>query len=136
MDFNKLALFGAVKQRLAWLTQRQDVLARNIANADTPNYRPRDLKELRFGNVIKSMQPMSVEMWRTHERHIVGNRQATGGFADAASRAPFEASPSGNAVVLEEQMAKVNETAINHKLTTELYRKHLGMFRLAVGNRR
>jgi hypothetical protein len=32
-------------------------------------------------------------------------------------------------------MAKINETAINHKLTNDLYRKHLGMIKLALGKR-
>ncbi len=39
MDLNKVSLFGMMKQRLAWLGQRQEVLAQNIANADTPGYR-------------------------------------------------------------------------------------------------
>ncbi len=42
-----------------------------------------------------------------------------------------EVAPAGNAVDLEEQMAKVNETAIAHNLTTQLYRKYLNLVRIA-----
>jgi hypothetical protein len=38
-------------------------------------------------------------------------------------------------VDLEEQMAKVNETAVAHKLTTQLYRKYLGLMRMAASVR-
>ena len=48
----------------------------------------------------------------------------------------METSPNGNSVVLEEQMAKMGETGISHRLTTELYKKHLNMIRMAVGGRR
>jgi hypothetical protein len=37
-------------------------------------------------------------------------------------------------VVLEEQMAKASQTALDHQLTSNLYRKYLGMVRLALGH--
>lgn len=48
MDMNKLPIFAMVTQRMAWLTKRQEVPAQNIANADTPGYRPRDLTAQSF----------------------------------------------------------------------------------------
>ncbi len=52
MELDKIALFGLVKKRLAWLAQRQEVLAKNIANADTPGYKPRDLKAFDFKQLV------------------------------------------------------------------------------------
>ena len=52
MELDKIALFGLVKKRLAWLAQRQEVLAKNIANADTPGYKPRDLKAFDFRRLV------------------------------------------------------------------------------------
>ena len=40
----KLDIFQALVRRMQWLGQRQNVLAQNIANTDTPGYRPQDLK--------------------------------------------------------------------------------------------
>jgi flagellar basal-body rod protein FlgB len=50
MDLNSLALFRLMQ--LACLTQRQSVLAQNIANVDTPGYKPNDLKPFDFDSVL------------------------------------------------------------------------------------
>lgn len=135
MDFNKVSLFGMMKQRLAWLGQRQEVLAQNIANADTPGYRPRDIKPLEFrGMVNRQLSPVTMET--THGNHLAGHTENVKTFDDQVNRRPYETAPAGNAVILEEQMAKISETSVTHRLTTELYRKHLGMVRTAIGGRR
>jgi flagellar basal-body rod protein FlgB len=134
MDLNKTALFEMMKGRIDWLSQRQQVLARNIANADTPGYRPRDLKSFGFAEMVQS-QAGHIDMERTSPAHLGGQHPSVRRFAEREERHPFETAPSGNAVVLEEQMAKVNETSVAHKLTTQLYRKHLGMIRTALGRR-
>ena len=61
---------------------------------------------------------------------------ALGDYAEETERRPFETSPAGNAVILEEQMSKINETSVNHRLTTQLYRKQLNMVRTAIGKGR
>ena len=52
-ELSSLGLFQAVKKRLNWLGQRQEVLAQNIANADTPNYRASDLKPYNFRELLR-----------------------------------------------------------------------------------
>jgi len=134
MDLGKTALFDIMKGRFAWLSQRQQVLARNIANADTPGYRPRDLESFGFDEMVRS-QAGHLNMEMTSPVQLGGQRQTGHAFKERENRRPFETSPSGNAVILEEQMAKVNETSVAHKLTAQLYRKHLGMIRMALGRR-
>ncbi len=135
MDLSKVSLFDKMKQRLTWLGQRQEVLAQNIANADTPRYRPRDIKPLEFRKMIdRQLSPVNME--KTHGNHLEGRPASAETFDEQVNRRPYETAPAGNAVVLEEQMAKVNETSVAHRLTTELYRKHLGMIRTAIGGRR
>ena len=46
----------------------------------------------------------------------------------------YEVAPSGNAVVLEEEMARMARTALDHQLATGLYGKYVGMFRTALGS--
>jgi flagellar basal-body rod protein FlgB len=134
MDAASPELFGALKQRLRWLGQRQEVLARNIANSDTPRYRPHDLKPLSFSPLaVEPRRP--VAMTATDAGHLQGRRRDEAAFASRRDRAPYETAPAGNAVVLEEQMAKVNETTISHQLATGLYRKHLAMIKTATGPR-
>ena len=40
MNLQEIPLFALVRKRMAWLTERQLVLAQNVANADTPKYKP------------------------------------------------------------------------------------------------
>ena len=132
MAIDDLTIFSAVKKRLAWLTQRQEVLAQNIANSDTPKYRASDLRAYSFKELVRS-ERMQLNMNVTEAGHLPGRRKRIRDFSEVMDRRPFETSPSGNAVILEEQMNKINETQINHKLTTNIYRKHLSMFKLALG---
>ena len=69
------------------------------------------------------------------DEHLPGRRKRIRDFAEANDKRPFETTPMGNSVVLEEQMAKVGETGVNYKLATNLYRKHIGMLRMALGTK-
>ena len=134
MELDKIALFGLVKKRLAWLAQRQEVLARNIANSDTPGYKPRDLKAFDFRRLV-SREVGRVNLDVTNRAHVGGGPGHSADFAEERTRNPYESAPAGNAVILEEQMMKVGETTMNYRLTTELYEKHLNMIRTALGRR-
>lgn len=136
MDFNKMVIFGSVKKRLDWLNQRQKVLSQNVANADTPGYRPRDLKPLDFGRELKKQTRPPMEMAKTSPLHIRGAVRDNEDFRSPKERRPYETAPAGNSVVLEEQMGKISETGMAHRLTTELYKKHLNMFKIAIGKGR
>ncbi len=134
MDLNKLSLFGMVKKRMDWLTQRQEVLSQNIANADTPGYKARDLKGLDFKKLI-GRQRRNLNMATTKPGHIAGRQKRETEFSNEKSRDTYETAANGNSVVLEEQMAKLNETGIAHRLATQLYKKNLSMFSIAIGKR-
>jgi len=131
MDFGKLTIFNAVKQRMQWTTQRQEVLAQNIANADTPKFRARDMKDFNFKDVLQR-ESMQINMTTTGPNHLPGRQKSIRDFSEEETRMPYETSPDGNSVILEEQMAKMNETAISHRFTNEIYNKQLAMFRIAL----
>ena len=132
MSFENITLFAAVKRRLNWLTQRQEVLAQNIANSDTPKYKARDLKAFNFNDIIRrESTQLNIEV--SDPSHLPGRRKRLRDFTQFEERRPFETAPNGNSVIVEEQMAKINGSQINHKLTTNLYKKHLTMFRIALG---
>ncbi len=134
MELDKISLFGVIKKRLAWLGQRHEVVAQNIANADTPNYKARDIEAFKFRDLVRR-QGVSLRMATTESNHLKGVRKRATDFTVAVESKPFETSPTGNSVVLEEQMANMSENGISHRLTTELYKKHLNMFRIAVRGR-
>jgi flagellar basal-body rod protein FlgB len=115
------------ENRLRWLDRRQEVLARNIANADTPGYRARDVTP--FAEHL-SRAGGTTTLARTSALHLAG----VGGEGPRTrpDRAE-EISPDGNAVSLDEQALKVAETDSAHALAFGLYRRWLGMYRTALG---
>jgi flagellar basal-body rod protein FlgB len=129
MAMTDLPLFTALHRRGEWLTERQAVVARNIANADTPSFRPQDLKPQQFHDLID--RPAKVVMATTEPGHLAPAATSDADADSEQSRQVYETAPDGNAVVLEEQLAKMDQTAIDHRLVTQLYRKFLNMLKLA-----
>ena len=42
MDLSSMGVFKLMAKKMDWLTQRQEVLAQNVANVDTPKFKPDD----------------------------------------------------------------------------------------------
>ncbi len=135
MLVTQAALFRLASARMNWLGQRQVVLNENIANADTPDYQPRDLRPGDFARLAQGAGPRQSQlaMIRTDGAHLDGPPPARIGLRPAEGESRYETAPDGNAVVLEEQMAKAAQTALDYQLTTNLYKKYLGMVRIALG---
>jgi len=71
MALNNLALFQAMGAKMNYLSTRQGVIAQNIANADTPEYRPRDLTEVDFGAVLTEItKSKEMRLGKTQEGHM------------------------------------------------------------------
>jgi|KBSMisStaDraftv2_1062788.scaffolds.fasta_scaffold188316_3 flagellar basal-body rod protein FlgB len=135
-NFDDVPLLALLKQRMSWLGARQNVLAQNVANADTPGFTARDLKPINFADVLKrsTSTPASVQsgMMVTDPRHIGLAQSATPAFTDM--RAPDgEATPSGNTVSLEQEMIKVAGTQAEYQAASNLYAKAIDMMKIAIG---
>jgi flagellar basal-body rod protein FlgB len=131
MDLSEFPIFRMMAGKMKWLSSRQAVLSQNIANADTPKYRPLDLKEVDFRKPDAG-SPVRVELTRTNEAHF-GRTGVKEDFRSGRDKDTYETLPAGNAVVLEEQLMKVAENKHDYELMTQLYRKHVQMFRIALG---
>ena len=128
----KLNIFEAIGRKMNWLGQRQSVLAENIANTDTPNYAPQDMKAGAFARLLaRSLKPVAPAS--THAAHISGPPAGGRPAESEEQRRRYETAPSGNSVVIEEQLIKVAETQMDYQLMSNLYRKHLNMIRTALG---
>lgn len=124
MSYDQTDLLGLAASRLGWLDDRQRVLARNIANSDTPGYVPRD--EQPFS---KSMTNLQVAPVQTDPMHLAGNTE----MAATIVLRPQQRSIDGNAVSLDEQMTKVADTDTQQRLVTNLYSKYMSMYATALG---
>ena len=113
--------------RLRWLDRRQEVLARNIAHADTPGYRARDVTPF-AQYLVAAGSPAGLV--RTNPAHLAAAR---GGSPAARPGPAEEASPDGNGVSLDEQAIKVADTDSAHALAMGLHRRWVGLFRTALG---
>jgi flagellar basal-body rod protein FlgB len=127
MEPKRIGLFDRAEQRLEWADRRQAVLARNIANANTPGYKPHDLQP--FAAAVHNIA--GVALAQTHANHIAAS---PGVIApnEVVDRAHLQ-SPDGNAVALDEQLVKLADTETTHRLVTTIYRTYLGMFNAALG---
>ncbi|MEZ5934328.1 MAG: flagellar basal body rod protein FlgB [Alphaproteobacteria bacterium] len=136
MNPTQAPLFKLLSARMGWLAQRQGVLAQNIANADTPDYQPRDLREKDFHKLVKGVAGRSPRLTvaRTAESHMTGKASARIGLDGEKLHDPYETAPDGNAVILEEQTAKAGKTALDHQLASNIYKKYIGMIKIALGS--
>jgi flagellar basal-body rod protein FlgB len=131
MDLFQLKLFQRMSERMGWLGARQEVLAQNIANADTPDYVPHDMKALTFVDHLNKV-PQIVQA-RTDPMHMGGANARAASIDDQKTRKQYETAPVGNSVVLEEQMVKLADAQHSYQLMTNLYRKHVDLLKMALG---
>lgn len=125
MDPSRTTPIALAERRMAWLEARQRVLAQNIANADTPGYRPHDLRP--FAQLLAGSG--GVGLARTDARHLAPARDPE----VRPDRLAAGRAPNGNAVSLDEQALKVADTDTAHALAAGLHRRYLGLFRTALG---
>lgn len=131
MNYSKLPLLSMIKNRMSYLNARQETLAQNIANADTPGYRPMDVVEPTFeetlGQTLKMQQTSAMHQGAVN----VSSKEGEMGFETYKG---YETTPTGNSVVLEEQMMKATETQMQHKIASDLYRKSIALIKAAFGD--
>lgn len=135
MDITKLPLFETMRQRMAFLSARQTVLAENVANANTPGYRAKDIEAPDFA-ALAAGEGGGMGLTTTNRMHIATPAGAGAGGFRAKDTPDSESTPNGNSVVLEDQMMKVSSTQMDYATVTQLYRKALSMIRLAAGGGR
>lgn len=134
MAVTDIPLLGAIKHKLDWLTDRQRLLAQNVANANTPDYGAKDLKRPDFIKMMEA-EMNSTRMRASHARHMAAGSQP-GPQSDGEPAPSWEVAPDGNSVRLEHEMIKVYETATEYRLATSLYSKATGLIKTALGTGR
>jgi flagellar basal-body rod protein FlgB len=128
MPITDIPILSMLRQRMEWHQERQRVLAENVANADTPNYRARDLAPPDFSHEMQA----ALTLDRTNPLHI--NAQAGGGPAFAAdSGGRYQIRPRGNSVTHEDEMMKVASNQMDYEAVTSLYTRSLALIKLAIG---
>ncbi|SPE19396.1 flagellar component of cell-proximal portion of basal-body rod [Burkholderiales bacterium] len=99
--------------------QRGRVIASNIANADTPNYKARDFnfqQALAAATVSSAASTAAVQPVRTNAAHLGGAGGAAGSPA-LLYRAPLQSSVDGNTVDLDVERANFAENSVRYEAT-------------------
>jgi len=94
---------------------RHETVAQNIANADTPGYKARDLTP--FDSVLARAREGGPASWDSHQMQSAA------------------ASPDGNTVSIDEQMLMASETKMQHETALAIYRKSMDLLRIGLGKR-
>jgi flagellar basal-body rod protein FlgB len=119
-----IGLFSMAERKLSWIDTRQKQLSQNIANADTPGYRARDISSF-----SAALDQFDVTPARTSPLHLVGLSSHLPG----ATLLETERAPDGNAVSLESEMTKVAQDDTSQALVGNLWKTYMGMFMTALG---
>ena len=125
---NQLTMFQQLDARMHWLTDRQNILSSNIANADTPGYAAKDLGAMSF----KQQLGAQLAMQTSEAGHLAGFTPNL--TSKAITIKADSATPDGNTVSLEDELQKSSQTSMDYQLASQLYAKNKNMLRIAVGS--
>ena len=131
MAITDLPLFSMLRARMHWHQERQRLLSENVANADTQNFRPRDLTPLQFD---PNPQLTAIGLERTKPSHFASSEASSSQFQSSRSGG-FQVRTSGGAVNLEDEMIKVAANQMDYQAATTLYTRSLGLIKTALGKR-
>jgi flagellar basal-body rod protein FlgB len=110
-------VFSIHDDALALRSRRSSILASNIANADTPNYKAQDID---FKSMLREVGGRSnqIRLAQTHERHY--SPDSNGSSMELMFRNPLHASLDGNTVDSHVEQAQFSENAIQYQASFTL----------------
>lgn len=127
MDLNNLTLFSMVNKERSYLSERQKVLATNIANANTPGYLPQEVEQPSFTSELKNSIALNV----TNPMHLQG--LPSKGFSNKIYT-PKPSNPlsiDGNGVVLEDQLNEMSKNKGDYNRMIAIYSSFKNMIKTA-----
>ena len=131
MNLGEIPLFAMLKSRLGHLSERQRLISQNVANSDTPGYRPQDVRPFSFSaHVAAASSSGAGQPARTDKAHLSGTVRRAGPHR-AVEGKDSEVTLDGNAVSLEEQMLKMGEARMSYDAAIGFYQKSMGLLRMA-----
>lgn len=137
MDLTSIPLMAALKKRMQWLHGNQSVLSQNVANADTPGYKAQELEKQDFSGLVDNLSGGSSNRANTQMRASDARHMRPGGgtvdVSDTRDMKGNEETPTGNSVVLEEEMMKVANNQMEYGMVVNLYKKNMGLLKTALG---
>ena len=122
-----LAVFRTASDMSRHAAKRQNILAANMANSDTPGFKARDMEEFQGlrPNPIRAVAPLP-----GHGTDFIAGREGR------VTEPDLPETLNGNNVTIEDQSLRAASAVTQHELATLLYRKNADLIRLGLGRLR
>ncbi len=125
------SILGIHEAALLFRAQRMEVLAANLANADTPQYKARDLD---FATALGQAGSATLSLTRTNSRHVGGKPMAA---TDRMQyRVPHQPSLDGNTVEADLELARYAENAVSYQASLLFANGRISTLRTAMAGTR
>lgn len=118
-----LSVFTIASAMARHAATRHRVLAENVANADTPGYRARDI------------DPFDAETVDRLQRDSEGRSLMLQRMLEARELENANTSPDGNSVSVDDQLARAVDAQAQHNTALAIYRKSMELLRLSFTQR-
>jgi flagellar basal-body rod protein FlgB len=134
MTLDDIPVFATLKSRMNYLADRQQVIAQNVANSDTPGYTPRDMKPFTLPShgAASPLALAPVAATLTSPMHMAPPTPPASNAADKPVDSPdSETTLNGNSVVLEEEMIKMGQARTDYDAAVSFYEQSLALIQSA-----
>lgn len=111
-------------------SRRSSILAANIANADTPDYKARDMDFAAMMKKVQSGQQSHFEMSRTNQHHLSATVQQVD--PDIKYRNPLHAALDGNTVDMHAEQARFSKNAVEYQTSFSFLNSKISSLKLAI----
>lgn len=138
-DSNVPGLMAGIGASMRHLSERQRVVAQNIANSETPGYKAREVDAPDFSDLVAQTEGArsSAKVARPHIELSAGMSRLGARQPDTGrvrlDRDVSEVKPDGNNVTLEDQLLKMGQIQTDFTTMTNLYRKQMSLMKTALG---
>ena len=135
---NVPALLAGIGREMKHLSERQRVIAQNIANSETPGFKAREVEAPDFGDLLSAQGIGGAPRVARPRISITSGMAALGARPITAGSLVFdkdvsETKPDGNNVTLEDQLLKMGQGQAEFATMTNLYRKQQALLKTALG---
>lgn len=133
-------IFDGMSLAMKNMSEKQRVIAENIANSDTPGFKARTVQSPDFSALVSQYGESGSTPQVTRPRVMLSSKMSSlGAKAPQAGGTVMldpntsETKPDGNNVTLEDQLLNLGQVQADYSAMTNLYRKQIGIMKSALG---
>ncbi|MDH4743513.1 flagellar basal body protein [Sphingomonas sp. CBMAI 2297] len=130
-------ILSGIRRQMETLSDRQRVIAQNIANSETPGFKARMVEDADFSDLLGNSGTGGIRVAKPRVELTAGMKGLgaiqPAGAGIVLDKDISETKPDGNNVTLEDQLLKLGQVQADFTAMTNLYRKQLSMLKTAVG---